>query len=77
MLTDKQVTDLNEAVENYIARHKITFVMQAGDDDGEVILKETSKQSFNDVAMFASLLDDRLENMVIDDENARSDDRGY
>lgn len=65
---------MEEAVEKYIEQKGIKFELRAVDEDGEVIMVESSDQSFDDVAGFSGLLDERFMQLVAGNANDVSDE---
>lgn len=56
---------MEEKILDYIDQHKIKFELRAIDGDGEVIAKFTSGVSADDVAGYAGLLDNAIDELVI------------
>ena len=56
---------MEEKILDYIDQHKINFELRAIDGDGEVIAKFTSGVSADDVAGYAGLLDNAIDELVI------------
>lgn len=63
-----------EEIQHYIDQNGITFRLQAINEDGEIILQETSTLSFDDVAAYSGLLDNRFEALVLEAEESKDDD---
>lgn len=61
------MSKMEQAIEHYIKQNGIVFELRAINGDGEVILQETSEQSFDDVASLSGLLDERFDKLVIND----------
>jgi len=56
---------MEEKILDYIDQHKIKFELRAIDGDGEVLAKFTSGVSADDVAGYAGLLDNAIDELVI------------
>ena len=56
---------MEEKILDYIDQHKINFELRAIDGDGEVLAKFTSGVSADDVAGYAGLLDNAIDELVI------------
>ena len=56
---------MEEKILDYIDQHKIKFELRAIDGDGEVLAKFTSGVSADDVAGYAGLLDNAVDELVI------------
>jgi len=64
---------MQELADKYIQDHGVTFILQAVDEDGEVIVQETSNLSFDDVSSYSWQLDQAFYKVVQDNEEARTD----
>ena len=56
---------MEEKILDYIDQHKVNFELRAIDGDGEVLAKFTSGVSADDVAGYAGLLDNAIDELVI------------
>lgn len=63
-----------ELIDKYIRENNITFELRAINDDGEVIVKQTSTISFDDVAAYAMLCDDMFEKIALESFEDRNED---
>ena len=66
--------EITELIDQYIKENNITFELRAINDDGEVILKQTSTISFDDVASYAMLCDDKFEKIALESFEDRNED---
>lgn len=65
---------LQEIIDKYIEDNEITFVLQAVNGDGEVIVKAESSQSFDDVSGHSWQLDQAFNKVVMEAEESKDDD---
>lgn len=65
---------MEQLVQEYIELNGVTFELRAINEDGEVLLKETSSLSFDDVADSAWQLDSAFLKLVQEANESRNDD---
>lgn len=64
------MVDLDALIEKFHDNHEVEYIL-AVKVDGEVLFKETSSISFDDVTMAEEKLSDAMTNHIIQDENDR------
>lgn len=65
---------LQELIDKYIQDNEVTFILQAVNGDGEVLVKAESSQSFDDVSSESWQLDQAFNKIVMESEEGRDDD---
>ena len=68
---------MEEKILDYIDQHKIKFELRAIDGDGEVLAKYSSGVSADDVAGYAGLLDNAIDELVLPVINSLVDEVQY
>ena len=65
---------LQETVNQYMERNEVTFILQAVNGDGEVLVKAESTLSFDDVSDNAWQLDQAFNKLAVEAEESKDDD---
>lgn len=60
---------IDELIDNYLENHNIHFELRAVKDDGEVVAKYSSDISADDVSGYAGLLDEKIMQLAIEENN--------
>lgn len=58
---------MEELIQQYHEDNGITYIMQAVNSDGDVIVKYESELSFDDVASYSAVADEYIEKYIIDE----------
>jgi len=65
---------MQDIIDKYIETNGITFRLQAVNEDGDVLVQQTSGQSFDDVSASSWQLDQAFHKMAMEAEEAKNDD---
>lgn len=64
---------MEELIQQYHEDNGITYIMQAVNNDGDVIVKYESDFSFDDVSGFSSQGDSYIEAYILDELNSKAE----
>lgn len=62
---------IDELIDNYLKNNEIHFELRAVKKDGEVVAKYSSGISADDVSGYAGLLDEKIMQLAIEENNDR------
>jgi len=75
-MATNEIRTVEEAIEDFNQRNGIVYELCAKLEDGEILYRATSSQSFNDVIGFSQLGDEHIEKLAIKEQETRADLEG-
>lgn len=66
------MVDIDKLVSDFHENHEVKYTFMA-EVDGEVVAKQTSSSSADDVSGFGWLIDERVQKLVLENEEHKND----